>query len=290
MKKILFFSVMLFLFSCGNHSNSELGMYVDESVEYDATSGAKMQQSAENANPINVEAPAPTSMKKIIRDGNLQIKVDDVPKSKTIIDGLLIKYGGYYSSEKYNNQDYAESFNLQVRIPSDNLDAFVAEVETGTGEITFKTINARDVTEEFIDLETRLENKRSYLKRYRELLGQAKTINEILEIEEKIRRIEEEIESAEGRLRYLSNQVGFSTLNITLSCVKEYVFSPHESAKFSQRLKRSLYSGWDGLIKTTLFIANLWPLWIFLILLFVLRKKFGKKRKSKKGNVKNSVS
>lgn len=282
MKKILPFFVLLFLLSCGHGSNSELSMYADESAEYEAAPGAEMLKSAENVNPVNVEAPAPTSTKKIIRDGNLQIKVDDVPKSKAVIDGLLAKYGGYYSSEKYYNQDYAENFNLQVRIPADNLDAFVAEVESGTGEITFKSINARDVTEEFIDLETRLENKRNYLKRYRELLSQAKTINEILEIEEKIRTIEEEIESAEGRLRYLSNQVGFSTLNITLSRTKEYIFTPRENAKFSQRLKKSLYSGWNGLVKATLLVVNLWPLWILLILFFVLRKKFWKKKKVKK--------
>ena len=61
------------------------------------------------------------------------------------------------------------------------------------------------MTDQFIDLETRLENKRNYLKRYNDLLLKANSIKEILEIEEKIRALEEEIESATGQLKYLSD-------------------------------------------------------------------------------------
>lgn len=71
------------------------------------------------------------------------------------------------------------------------------------------------MTDQFIDLETRLANKREYLERYRELVKKAVSVKEILEIEEKIRLLEEEIESVTGRLKYLGDQVDFSTLNLT---------------------------------------------------------------------------
>ena len=155
--------------------------------------------------------------RKIIRDANLVLIVKDIVKSKTAVDSLVKKYKAYYSNETYNNTDYEHNCYLGIRVPAENLDALIAEIEKEIGEVYNKNINARDVTEEYIDLDTRLKNKRNYLNRYTELLKQAKTIKDILEIQTKIRELEEEIESTTGRLKYLTNQVNFSTLSLQLS-------------------------------------------------------------------------
>src|SRR5699024_12383858 len=110
----------------------------------------------------------------------------------------------------------------------------------GTGELQYKEIDARDVNDQFIDLETRLENKRSYLKRYKDLLSKAKSVKEILEIEESIRKIEEEVESTVGRLKYLSDQVDYSSLELRIAEEKEFKYKPEKQDSFFERFKQSL--------------------------------------------------
>ena len=217
--------------------------------------------------------------KKIIKDGRLGVRVTDLENTKSRIDTLIIRHGGYYANESLNNSDWETSYNLKIRIPSENFMKFISDIEAGDGEILYKEIDARDVTDQFIDLETRLENKQNYLKRYNDLLVKANSIKEILEIEEKIRALEEEIESTIGRLKYLSDLVDYSTLDLTISKKRNFKYNPANRDKFSKKLKQSLSKGWFGFVDFFLFIINIWPLWIIILFIFYLWKKYKMKRK-----------
>lgn len=217
--------------------------------------------------------------KKIIKDGRLGIQVDDLKNSKSRIDTLIKNYGGYYDNESFNNSDWESSYNLKIRVPCSNFEKLINDIETGYGEITFKEIDARDVTDQFIDLETRLQNKKNYLKRYNELLAKAQTVKDILEIEEKIRGIEEEIESTTGRLKYLSDLVDYSTLDLTISKRKDFKYTPGDRGNFVEKLKQALSKGWFGLIDFMLFLINIWPLWIIVTIILYGWKKFKMNKK-----------
>jgi hypothetical protein len=217
--------------------------------------------------------------KKIIKDGRIGIETKTLQKTKAKLDLLLKKYGGYYASENFNNTNWNSSFELKIRIPYSNFEKFIVETETSNGEILYKVIEARDVTDQFIDIETRLKSKRNYLNRYNDLLKQAKSIKDILEIGEKIRRLEEEIESATGRLNYLSDQVKYSTLNLTITAEKEVEILPTNREGFFTSLKQSLSKGWFGFVDFLLFLVKGWPFLIVLALTYYLWKKFRKRKK-----------
>ena len=231
------------------------------------------------AAPIDKIENQEVNKKRIIKDGRLGIKVTKLQQTKDRVDSLVKQYEGYYANESFNNNDWESSYNLKVRIPSTNFEKFITEIESGDGEILYKVIDARDVTDQFIDLETRLENKRNYLKRYNDLLLKAKTVTEILEIEEKIRGLEEEIESTTGRLKYLSDLVDYSTLDLTISKQKDFKYNPEKRAKFLERLKQSLSKGWFGFVDFILFIFKIWPIWIIITLIFIFWNKFKMTRK-----------
>jgi hypothetical protein len=237
-----------------------------------------------NVDPVAITDTDPVSVpadkKKIIKDGTLSIKVDDLEKAKRHSDSLVAVFNGYYGSENIWNDDNATTYSLTIRIPAVSFEKFIAAMESGGGQVTNKAINTRDVTTEFIDLESRLENKREYLARYRELLKQAKTVKDILEIEQQIRVIVEEIESSEGRLKYLSDQVSYSTLNLTLTKEKGYTFHPAVRGSFAERLKRSMSGGWNGLVSFALLLVRLWPAWIILAAAVPLFRVYRRKRKS----------
>ena len=262
-------------------------MALNDNISYTNQKSFSLSEQA----PVTSQSPAlpvesvkkeEVSKKKIIKDGSLQLKVNDLEKTKTEIDSLVNKYDGYFDNVNFNNTDYEISYNLKIRIPSDNFEKFVTGIESGKGEVVSKEIHARDVTEQFIDLETRLANKRNYLKRYNELLKQAKTVKDILEIEEKTRGIEEEMESAEGRLKYLSDQVSYSTLDLILTKEKAYRFIPKKHGKFIERLKQSLTGGWFGFISFVLFLIRIWPFWIILAIAIPVWKRLRKRKKDKK--------
>jgi hypothetical protein len=239
--------------------------------------------------PIAEQSPPPPPIdkiekqevikKKIIKDGRLGLRVSELEKTKLRIDTLIKNHGGYYANESFNNTDWESSYNLKIRIPSANFEKFISGVETSEGEILYKEIDARDVTDQFIDLETRLENKRNYLIRYKDLLKKANSVKEILEIEEKIRGLEEEIESTTGRLKYLNDLVDYSTLDLTISKQKDFKYNPAKRDKFSERLKQSLSKGWFGFVDFLLFIIKIWPFWICVTLILYFWKKYKKTKK-----------
>ena len=278
MKKLLAISILAFLIaSCNQRQSDDVSFEVADS-EAEMMPLTRQAMDAPPA-PINPTVTNEVIKKKIIRDGRLGLRVTELEKSKTLIDTLVRANGAYYANESFQNSDWESSYNLKIRVPSLNFDKFISGIEAGEGEVLYKVIDARDVTAQFIDLETRLENKRSYLVRYNDLLKKANSVNDILAIEEKIRGLEEEIESTTGQLKYLSDQVDYSTLDLTLTKQKDFKYNPEKRAKFSERFKQSLSKGWFEFVDFVLFIIKIWPFWIIIAVMVYFWRKYRKARK-----------
>ena len=231
--------------------------------------------------PAQAQTAPSTVQKRIIKDGTMRIKTADMPASKKRFDALLKSLNAYYELEDLQNNDAEIRYELKIRIPAENFEKLISSIEGGGDEITGKNIQARDVTEEYLDIATRLENKRVYMKRYQELLGKAQKIEDILAIDENIRTLQEEIESSEGRLKYLNDQVAFSTLNVTLFKAKEFIYKPKQQDKFTERIKSAFSNGWSTLVNLVVGLFGIWP---WLILLFVVYRFVRKMVKNSRSN------
>ena len=265
----------------------------DENLNFAEDKLLQMETTGEEGNPISRQAfsvatPIPeqkiyeeVDKRQLIKDGRMGSKTDDLGKSRTITDSLVVLHSAYYANERYTDTDTESTYHLTIRIPAGEFEHFTTGVETGIGRIIYKDIDTRDVTEQFIDLESRLLNKRNYLSRYRELLQKAQTIKDILDIEDRIRVIEEEIESKEGRLRYLKDQVSYSTLNLMITQEKQFLFIPDKKDKFLERLKLSIAKGWSGIIDFILLMVRFWPLWLLLIILVTIIRMYTKRKISR---------
>lgn len=286
MKKIIYLAICCFILAACNHQEVKKQINFDEAtVEEDiyACAEAEYAPVSPSAIPLPETNNKTSQVKKIIKDGNMGIQVSNLEKTKKDIDSLVSRYEAYYAKENYDKYTKSKSINLTIRIPNIHFESFIAAIEKGNNEMLYKEIEARDVTENFVDLEIRLENKRNYLSRYQDLLKQAKSVKEILEIEEHIRNIEEEIESTEGSLRYLSNQVDYSTLKLEIKKVFEY--TPEVRENFFEKVKQSLSGGWNGVVVIVLFFIQIWPLWIIIGLIYWLIRRITKKRKNKKSTI-----
>ncbi|PWE00689.1 DUF4349 domain-containing protein [Marinilabilia rubra] len=264
--------------SCDQVPDIKPSSYKKDRVDYETIPVTRQAKTTEKLNPPPLKRQEEIK-KKIIKDGRMGLKVDSLENSKAQIDSLVKFYRGYYATENLTKTKREATYDLRIRIPNENFERFLSGVERAEARILYKEINARDVTEQFIDLETRLKNKRNYLARYNQLLHKANTVKEILEIEEKIRGLEEEIESTTGRLRYLSNKVAYSTLRLELVKAIKIKSKPVEKDKFTEQFVDSVSKGWYGFVDFVLFLFRIWPLWIVVGAVIFIWRRIRKRRK-----------
>jgi hypothetical protein len=211
--------------------------------------------------------------RKLIRNGQLEFQTEEVKKTKAEVEKICKELNAYISSESENNYENRLQYNQLIRVPATSFDALLSRIEPLAKKIENKNITTQDVTEEFIDVEARLKTKKELETRYREILKQAKTVEEIISIESQIANVRSEIESMEGRLKFLKNQVAFSTLNLT------YYETIGTDFGFASKFVESIKGGWDNLLTFIIFLINLWPfvVGLFLLSYWLWRKKLKKK-------------
>ncbi len=216
---------------------------------------------------------------KIIRSGNISIESKKIADSKRNMDALLKKFNAYYEQESLNNNNNYSSYTLAVRIPASSFDSFLKAIENGEDKVTSRNINAEDVSIQYYDVESRLKSKRAYLEKYQNMVSSAKSVKDLLEIQEQIRQLQEEIDSSEGVLRSLSGKINYSTLNIQLF---EYQANlPMGSNSFWVKIKDSLVFGWNLIETIVIGIVGLWPVWIIVAAVIIILRKVRKNRKLK---------
>jgi len=293
-KNLSFAIVLVIVCSCGTGNqkfrDSKEVIAVANDVKYAAPVVVDEIKSEENEDVVdkekadNVQDGSKSSIekKKIIKDGRISIKTDDITASKKGIDEIVKKFNAYYDTEELHNDETYTSYELTLRIPEENFEKIIKLLESGNDEIVRKSIHSRDITEEYVDIEARLSFKRDYLTRYKTLLLKSSTVKDILAVEENIRKLQEEIESKEGRLKYLNDQIAYSTLEIELSQEKAYVYKPKQSDKFFERVKNSLSKGWASLVSFILWLIGIWPFILILFSIYLLWNRVIIIRKNKR--------
>jgi len=195
---------------------------------------------------------------KLIKTGTLEFETSDLGSTYQRIRNAAQTNAGFVSNESTANEYDRIVQHLTIRVPSRNFDQLVTAISKGVKHFDTKNIEAVDVTEEFVDAEARLKTKKQVEQRYQDLLKRANKISEILEIEKQIGELRAEIESIEGRLRYLSNRVDYSTLDIRF-----YKKVAEHRVVEENRFGRAFRNGWDGMVSFLIGLTSIWP---FLII------------------------
>lgn len=295
MKTILYFFTILSLLNCSKDKSvsADLAMIAEPMIaakteNYNAPPSLAeiklVDSAAVSVNESSPNSSKPTNQnaisKKIIKNGNMMIDVGDIKSAQEKVQNVVKNFKGYIQNENYSNDETETTISMEIRVPNQNFDGLINSFLEGIGSVTQKNIRAEDVTEEYTDVAIRLENKLTYLEKYRELLKRSASTKDLLEIQEKIRGLEEEIESSKGRLRYIDDQVNYSTLNLTLTKEKPRNTITSKIG-FGSRLVDSLANGWNLFINFLLEIVALWPFLLTLPIIIYSIKKW-RKRKSKK--------
>lgn len=161
--------------------------------------------------------------KKLIRNVNLEVETTEFDALLAGINSQVEAMGGYvenFSSSNYSSEDVRRA-DIVARIPSDGLDGFLDNVSQQSN-VVYRSESVDDVTLQYVDLDTRKKAMTVERDRLLELLEQAETVADIIEIESRLSEINYEIESLEARLRTIDNQVTYSTVYINICEVKVY--------------------------------------------------------------------
>jgi hypothetical protein len=173
---------------------------------------------------------------------------------------------------------------MTVRVPAEKFDEALDEIrKTGT-RVVGETIKGRDVTEEFIDIEARLKTQKALEAQFVEIMKQAKTVEDALNVQSELATVRGEIEKIQGRQRFLENQASLSTVKVRLQTPSAVSAS---STGFFYRLTDSLGSGLDFALSFLLglitFAIAIVPFLLFIVLpIYLVLRYFWKKSRKRK--------
>ena len=176
-----------------------------------ATSGGSGGDAGDESVNVNQRA--------IIRTGTVHVEVDDYESARSTLTSTVEGYGGYVSDSrqdrrKIGNETWVRG-ELVLRVPRENFDALVNDTR-GLGEVRSVEVNSRDVTDQLVDIEARLDNLRAERDRLRELYDQANTTEDVLAVQRELSDVQGEIERLEARQQSLEDRVAYSTLTVRL--------------------------------------------------------------------------
>ena len=168
-----------------------------------------------------------TRQRQTIRTGEIRLRVNDTERASEQIRSLAAERGGFVSDSSQEVEErHDETWRtgtMTVRVPSEEFDATVAEIES-QGEVRSVDTRSEDVTDQLVDIEARLENLRAERDRLRELYDGANDTEDVLAVQRELADVQEEIERLEARKKALERDVAYST--ITVHLVEEPPESP----------------------------------------------------------------
>lgn len=159
-----------------------------------------------------------------IRTGHVSVAVDDYAPFARELDAWLAEAGGFVADASLSHNEGEVSWaSLTVRVPAERLDGLVGWTEERV-RVESLNISSQDVTAEWVDVEARIANHHHAEARLQELLAtNTGDLSDVLAVERELSRVRGEIESAEGRMRVLKDQVGLATLQLEVRVDTPYM-------------------------------------------------------------------
>ena len=233
--------------------------------------GDEGSQPDETATPVRDEA-------KIIRTAQVKYMVDNLTAATQKTEQLTKQFGGYISTSGSRSDYDRNIFEVTIRVPSGKFKTLMDSLLGLSVYTDHNRMQARDVTAEFVDIEARLKTRYELEKRYLAILQKANNVEDILNVERQLQQIREQIEVAEGRLKYLRNQVGMSTVHVEMYERLEPEAPPTDS--FWGKLADAASGGWQLLLGLITGLIYLWPVILIGSVVVFALTRWRQRRKS----------
>jgi hypothetical protein len=213
----------------------------------------------------------------IIRTGGISMVVEDTRAARASIEGLvadMADQGAFVvSAEEYggNTEGAQPHITMSIRVPATRFGAVMDQLAAMAVEVSSRNESAQDVTEEYVDLEARLESLEAARQRLLEIMEQARSTEDLLEAEQQLTQREAEIESIKGRMQYLEQSARLSSIWIELRpyILRQPVGEQWKPVETARRAVEALADALRGFGDFLIFFAIAVLPWLLLLALAV---------------------
>ncbi len=244
------------------------------------------------------DAAAAETFDKIIYSGSASVETIHFDETVDQVYALISEYGGFLESSYVSGRDYSAAYynrpsyrsaSFTVRVPRDKFQSFTGALE-GLGNLTSSSVQAQNITSSYFDTQSRLNTYRTEEERLLEMLSKAETVEDMLNIEDRLASVRYNIESLTTTLTNWDSQVNYSTVDLYISEVKELTQETPITRTFGEELSQRFRDSWDGLVRAVkncvLFLLGSLPVLIPLavivvVIVLIIRAKIRKKREKK---------
>lgn len=219
-----------------NNEKSASNAPSEEAAQYDRVADNN-QASSPGSPPLYQEGSArdtsvdggenasPFPERMIMYHVRISAVVADYKEARNQIEKQIASYQGYIvNSSEYHSENHSGA-SMTLRIPQQKMQPFIEFVEKNSVESTYE-IGSQEVTEEYVDLTSRLKAKQAMEARLFEFMDKAEKAEDLLKISQDLGRVQEEIEQIKGRVRYLQEHTSYSTIDLSFSEKKTSVEAP----------------------------------------------------------------
>jgi hypothetical protein len=239
---------------------------------------SNVQGESSEETAANPDAGAIEKERKLVKSAEISIRVDNLDEAKQTIAEMLERHRAYSSYTIARNN----SVNYTLKIPVAFYETALTGI-SGMGKVLYSSERVEDTTIKFYDLDSRLTTKKELLATFRSYLGQAKTIDEIMSVEERLAELQQEIDWLGSQLSNLSHLIEYATIDLQLQ--GPVADSVYYEPGIKERIGELFNSFGDYLstvlvILTGIIIYGIPSLIIILLLFWVLFGKIGLLKKA----------
>ena len=257
MKKMTAFLVTLcmlaaLLAGCGGASKSTQAFDAAAAAPAEAANGAYYDMESAKSEDGGLTGDTDSTVlpegRKWIITVNMSAETEDLDALMEALNGKISGLGGYvedqdsYNGSMYSSRRY-RSASLTVRIPAERVDEFTEEM-SGIANVVSTNLSREDITPSYVATESRVKALQTEEARLLELMEQAETMADLLEIESRLTDVRYELENRASQLRLYDNQVDYATIYLSIDEVQEY--TPVEEPTVWERISGGFVSSVKG--------------------------------------------
>jgi hypothetical protein len=187
-----------------------------DNVEYMAQDGVGLA-SSKIGYQRNSIAPSDNPDRLVIQDTSLSLQVKDVSKTINDILEATKDLGGFLIKSSLSKPEGAASGNISIRIPEDKRKEALDLFKNMAVKVVSESVYGKDVTDEYVDLESNLEVLNKTKAKYEEILLQAQKVTDIMSVQEQLTYIQSQIDSLKGQQKYYEQSAKLSKVVVYLS-------------------------------------------------------------------------
>ncbi|MEU7059729.1 DUF4349 domain-containing protein [Streptomyces sp. NPDC046197] len=203
------------------------------------------------AGAARTTAPPRLTANHIIRTASLTVQVRDVPKALDAARTAAETAGGYVGDETTSRDDEGnEQTRVVLRVPTDRYDQVMTALR-GTGRLVDRTAKAEDVTDQVVDVDSRVRSQRASVARVRALMDRASSLSDVVTLESELSRREADLEALLAQQASLKDRTSLATITLSLSRTPVPEAAHHDRPGFGD----ALAGGWHVFVTLVRWIA-----------------------------------